>query len=77
MGKVTTKSCEDQINQILSTLDWKEISKTTDESDVPNTTRRVFQSGIFQAYVYTDDKDENFVSIKFFLQQSCNDCPEE
>lgn len=74
MPKVTTAECKKQIKQILSDLEWKRISKNKSGSDVPDTTKRVFQSGIFQAHVYTDQADKNFVSVKFLLNQSCKNC---
>jgi len=77
MPKVTTQDCKDQIANVLSNLKWKRISKTRSGSDVPNTTKRVLESGIFRAHVYTDDADEKFISIKFLLKQACERCTEE
>ena len=74
MSKVTIEECKNQITQILSELEWEKISETKSESDVPETTLRDFQSGIFKARVYTDDKDEKFVSIKFSLKHVCKNC---
>ena len=74
MSKISTRDCKQQINQILSKLDWKRISKTKSGSDIQDTIMRVFQSGIFKACVYTDTKDESFVSVKFALKQFCDNC---
>ena len=77
MAKITTSDCKSQIDQILSALKWKRISKTTNGSDIPLTTRRIFESGIFQAHIYTDTKDEEFISVNFLLKQSCENCSDE
>lgn len=74
MPGITIQNCKDQITEILSGLKWEIVSRTNDKSDIPDTTKRVFQSGIFQVHVYTDNQDEKFISVKFLIKQSCTKC---